>query len=184
MNTPPDPAKPEVHRLVLCDADATVMQQVCRPITDPRDPALRRIIDGMFAKCIEVESQALTALQIGLPICVFVMHIRPTSLFPNVQECKPLLVINPEIIGKSSENLLDWETCPSTPNTFGLLWRATSVQATFVEPSGSLESRTFRGFEARIFQHACDHLQGKMFQPEREFTRERYMEELQKNLPK
>lgn len=56
-----------------------------------------------------------------------------------------------------------YEGCFSVPLTTGLVKRYAAIVATFYNPAGEKVVRIMEGWEARVFQHETDHLNGKLF---------------------
>ena len=72
-------------------------------------------------------------------------------------------VYNPIITFKSKQKKALKEGCLTYPqNIYGTvnIMRPTTVQARFINKEGNEECIRFRGFEAKIFQHELDHLNG------------------------
>ncbi len=74
--------------------------------------------------------------------------------------------INPEIIFKSDEKELGREGCYSTGSICGAVERSSLVRIKAFDRAGKLIEEEWTGFQARIFQHEIDHLDGIRF-PER-----------------
>ena len=49
------------------------------------------------------------------------------------------------------------------PSIRALVPRFKTIQARYINVLGDTEQMQLEGFVARIFQHECDHLQGKVF---------------------
>lgn len=71
-------------------------------------------------------------------------------------------VINPVILGVSSETDIMIERCLSLPGIEVPIVRHVWVDAEFVGLDGKTVVERFKGFEARVFQHEYDHLDGKL----------------------
>lgn len=70
-------------------------------------------------------------------------HLRPTE-------------IEPKLVGA-------YEGCFSVPLTTGIVNRYEAIMATYYNPAGEKIERIMEGWEARVFQHETDHLDGKLF---------------------
>ena len=55
------------------------------------------------------------------------------------------------------------EGCFSIPLTTGMVNRYEAIMATYYNPEGEKIERIMEGWEARVFQHETDHLNGKLF---------------------
>jgi peptide deformylase len=84
-------------------------------------------------------------------------------------------VITP--IGDAEE--LDWEGCLSVPGLRGEVPRWARIRYTGFDEFGQTIDRTVDGFHARVVQHECDHLIGKLYPMRvRDFTKFGYTEVL------
>ncbi|WP_369375099.1 peptide deformylase [Promicromonospora sp. Populi] len=72
-------------------------------------------------------------------------------------------MLNPVIVERSSETVLDWEGCFSMPGYMGLVPRAASLTVRYTAESGEAVTREFTGYAARVVQHETDHLDGFVY---------------------
>lgn len=56
-----------------------------------------------------------------------------------------------------------YEGCFSIPLTTGLVNRFEAIRAVYFTPQGKRVEQIMEGWEARVFQHETDHLDGKLF---------------------
>jgi peptide deformylase len=70
---------------------------------------------------------------------------------------------NPEIIKHSKTEKVLTEGCLSIPNYWGEVKRYLWVDVKYQNENGQTIKGRLKGLEAHIFQHECDHLQGKLF---------------------
>ena len=56
-----------------------------------------------------------------------------------------------------------YEGCFSVPLALGLVNRFDAISASYYTPSGDKVERIMEGWEARVFQHETDHLDGKLY---------------------
>lgn len=71
--------------------------------------------------------------------------------------------INPKIIAKSEEQTEWYEGCYSTGPVTGIVSRAKTVTVEAFNEMGEGVVETWEGYQARIFQHEIDHLDGRRF---------------------
>ena len=76
---------------------------------------------------------------------------------------KVLPMINPEILELSDEKVKMEEGCLSLPNVFGKVVRPAKVKVKWQNLAGNWCERKFDKWDARIFLHEFDHLEGIMF---------------------
>jgi peptide deformylase len=76
----------------------------------------------------------------------------------------PLTVlINPEIAVMDHTIEGGWEGCLSVPGLRGWVERPAHIRYRGYGLDGKLIERTARGFHARVVQHECDHLEGRLY---------------------
>jgi peptide deformylase len=73
------------------------------------------------------------------------------------------VLLNPVITPLSDEEENGWEGCLSVPGLRGLVPRYSRIRYTGFDPYGDAIDRTVDGFHARVVQHECDHLIGKLY---------------------
>jgi peptide deformylase len=76
---------------------------------------------------------------------------------------KVLEMINPEILKLSQDEVKMEEGCLSLPNVFEKVIRPSKVKVKWQNLTGNWCERKFEGWDARIFLHEFDHLEGVMF---------------------
>ena len=104
----------------------------------------------MFDRMSEMGGAALSAPQVGLDMCMFVMgvdHVR-------------IEVFNPTIISYSKEEALMNEGSLTFPGLLVIVKRPIAVTVEYYNKNKELQKTEFQGLTARIFQHSFDHLQG------------------------
>ena len=104
----------------------------------------------MFDRMTEMGGAALSAPQVGLDMCMFVMGIDQAKIE----------VFNPTIVSYSKEEELMNEGSLSFPGILVIVKRPVAITVEYYNKNGELHQNEFKGLTARIFQHAFDHLQG------------------------
>ena len=75
-----------------------------------------------------------------------------------------IVMINPEIIRKSSETFKVWDSCFSADAAFfGMTLRHREITVEYYDETTKRCYRTFSGDLSELFQHEIDHLQGVLF---------------------
>ena len=75
----------------------------------------------------------------------------------------PTVIINPVIVSHSKEQVVDWEGCLSFPNARGLVPRYKEIAVAYFDRHGKKQTAHVQGFQARVFQHEIDHLNGTVY---------------------
>ena len=104
----------------------------------------------MMDRMTEMGGVALSAPQVGLNMCMFVMGIDQARVE----------VFNPSIVSYSKEEALMNEGSLTFPGMLVIIKRPIAVTVEYYNKKGELIQNEFQGLTARIFQHAFDHLQG------------------------
>jgi peptide deformylase len=104
----------------------------------------------MLDRMTEMGGVALSAPQVGLNMCMFVMGIDQARVE----------VFNPSIVSYSKEEALMNEGSLTFPGILVIVKRPIAVTVEYYNKKGELIQNEFQGLTARIFQHAFDHLQG------------------------
>jgi peptide deformylase len=109
------------------------------------------------------EGIGLAAPQVGELKRVIVIHpIKERSLEEKSKKI-PQVFINPEIIKRSKETLVDEEGCLSFPGLFLKIKRAKEVEIEALDKYGEQVQIKAEGLPARVLQHEIDHLDGILF---------------------
>lgn len=137
-----------------------VLRQVAVPVAQ-FDETLRNFVTRLQAKMAEAGGVGIAAPQVFCAKQIMIIASKPNNRYPEAPEMEPLVVINPRIIAKSKDTLVDWEGCLSIPGIRGQVPRADWVEVFFQNTTGEMQRRRFDGFLARIFLHEYDHLIGQ-----------------------
>lgn len=142
-----------------------MLRQKSRPVTR-FDGELQQLIDNMIETMREANGVGLAAPQIGMPIRLAVIETLPeTDADGNeIEGTRDLFVIvNPEIVWTSRETAPGIEGCLSIPGYLGEVDRYTGVRVRAQDRYGRKMRLRLEGWDARIFQHEIDHLDGELY---------------------
>jgi peptide deformylase len=129
-----------------------------REILRMGDPRLLRV--AMAA----VNGAGLAAPQIGVDLQVVIFGgTAHNPRYPDRPLVPPTVLINPVIDPLGPEEEEDWEGCLSVPGLRGVVPRFSRIRYSGWDEKGRPIDRTAEGFHARVVQHECDHLQGKLY---------------------
>ena len=126
--------------------------------------ALHLLISDLLDTMRSVNGAGLAAPQIGVDLQLVVFGTREANpRYPDRPIVPPTVLINPVItpIGDAQDD--DWEGCLSVPGLRGLVPRWSRIRYTGFDPYGDAIDRTVDGFLARVVQHECDHLIGRLY---------------------
>ena len=129
----------------------------------PDYPELKELVQNMFETNERADGVGLAAPQIGLPIRVVIVDLRPLAEdYPEYADFKRAY-INGYIVEEDGETLLMDEGCLSLPGIHEKVPRAEKVRIQYVDEDFVEHDEWVDGFLARVIQHEIDHLEGKVF---------------------
>jgi peptide deformylase len=73
------------------------------------------------------------------------------------------ILLNPVITPLSQDMEEGWEGCLSVPGLRGAVNRYSLIRYQGIDPQGERIDRRAEGFHARVVQHECDHLIGRLY---------------------
>jgi peptide deformylase len=138
--------------------------RVAQPVTEFDSDALHLLITDMLDTMRSVNGAGLAAPQIGvdLQLVIFGSNDR-NPRYPQRPIVPPTVLINPVITPIGAEEESDWEGCLSVPGLRGVVPRFSHIRYTGFDQYGDAIDRSVDGFHARVVQHECDHLIGKLY---------------------
>ena len=142
------------------------------PVTAFATPALRTLLADMSDTMAAAGGVGLAAPQIGIGLQVVIFGFEKSARYPDAEPVPYTVLLNPVIepLGESEED--GWEGCLSVPGLRGVVPRWQCIRYRGCDPEGQPIDRIATGFHARVVQHECDHLIGKLFPMRvRDFTR-------------
>ena len=139
-----------------------VLRKVSTEI-EPGYEGLKELIANMYATMYASEGVGLAAPQIGLNHRIVVIDADPVSeTFPEC-EGRKLTLINPVIEVLDGEPISRSEGCLSLPGLSEDVKRVEHIRLKWVDEDFQPHEEEISGFLARIVQHECDHLEGKLY---------------------
>ncbi len=130
---------------------------------DLTDPTLPELVDNMFETMYASEGVGLAAPQIGKSMRLVVIDASPVAdTFPEC-EGRKMVLINPEVEILDGDPVTRAEGCLSLPGLSEDVKRVEHIRLTWDDLDGREHTEEISGFLARIVQHECDHLEGKMY---------------------
>lgn len=129
----------------------------------PDYPDLKKLLDDMYATMYASEGVGLAAPQIGRNDRIVVIDASPIA--ETYPECdgKKMTLINPKIEILDGEKITRGEGCLSLPGISENVTRVEHIRLKWVDENFTPHEEEISGFLARIVQHECDHLDGKLY---------------------
>lgn len=149
-----------------------ILRTPASSVTLPASSVTRSLVDDMLATLIDAGGVGIAAPQVYEPVAIFIVASRPNPRYPDAPLMEPKVLINPEIIERSSEIVKGWEGCLSIPGIRGEVPRHRQVRVHYQTLAGESIETVFSDFVARIVQHEDDHLRGIVFLDRLESTRD------------
>jgi peptide deformylase len=136
---------------------------VAQPVRAFDTPELRALVVDLFDTMRAANGAGLAAPQIGVDLAVVIFGFRQNERYPDAPPVPETVLINPSItpIGDAEED--GWEGCLSVPGLRGVVPRFARIRYSGVDLTGQPIEREADGFHARVVQHECDHLIGKLY---------------------
>ena len=134
-----------------------ILRQKAKPI-ERVDADLRRLMDDMLATMYEAPGIGLAAPQIGIARRLIVMD-------PAKDEApkSPLIMVNPEILERSTELRVHEEGCLSIPDYTAEIERPAKTRVAYIDREGGKREIELQGIWSTLVQHEIDHLNGVLF---------------------
>ncbi len=149
-------------REILKMGDARLLR-VAKPVRQFDTPELRSLVDDLFDTMHAAKGAGLAAPQIGVDLAVVIFGFSRNTRYPNAPSVPQTVLINPQITPLTDEEHEDWEGCLSVPGMRGVVPRFQRIRYTGFDVQGRRIDREVDGFHARVVQHECDHLIGKLY---------------------
>jgi peptide deformylase len=132
-------------------------------ISQITSPEVQILIDDMLETMYAVHGAGLAAPQIGINQQIVVFGFEKNRRYPDAQPIPETVLINPTITIMNNQQEEDWEGCLSVPGIRAKVPRYKKIRYQGYDRAGKIIDRTVEGFHARVVQHECDHLIGKLF---------------------
>ena len=147
--------------------------RVAQPVTTFNTPELHRLVADMLETMAVANGAGLAAPQIGVDLQVVIFGTdAPNPRYPEAPVVPRTVLINPVITALGDEEEETWEGCLSVPGLRSVVPRFKRIRYQGFDAQGQAMDREAEGFHARVVQHECDHLWGKLYPMRvRDFTR-------------
>lgn len=141
-----------------------VLARRAEEIMDISAPEVTRLIADLKDTLQSEGGSGLAAPQVGVGLRLMVFRIpgRHRSA-ASAAHGDVRVLVNPVVEPLDEELEAGWEACLSVPGLVGEVWRYRAVRCRYYDETGAFHSKDAQGFEARILQHECDHLDGVLY---------------------
>lgn len=125
---------------------------------------LHLLISDMLDTMAAANGAGLAAPQIGVDLQLVMFGTDAVNpRYPDAPVVPRTVLINPVITALDAAIEDGWEGCLSVPGLRGVVPRHARIRYSGFDQYGDAIDRTVDGFHARVVQHECDHLIGKLY---------------------
>jgi peptide deformylase len=127
-------------------------------------PELHALVSDLLDTMAAVNGAGLAAPQIGVDLQVVIFgsgQVNPR--YPHEPPFAQTVLINPVITPLGDAEQEGWEGCLSVPGMRAIVPRWQRIRYAGFDAQGQVIDRIADGFHARVVQHECDHLIGKLY---------------------
>ncbi|MEW5834195.1 MAG: peptide deformylase [Pseudomonadota bacterium] len=139
--------------------------RVAPPVPDAMigSAELDALIADMFDTMHDAGGVGLAAPQVGVDLQLVIFGFDRAERYPDAPAVPRTVLLNPVITPLSQDMEDGWEGCLSVPGMRGVVSRHSLIRYQGVDPQGEPIDRRAEGFHARVVQHECDHLIGRLY---------------------
>lgn len=137
--------------------------RVAKPVETFGTPELQTLIADMFETMQAAGGVGLAAPQIGVDLQLVIFGFDSSERYPDAPAVPRTILLNPVVTPLSQDREEGWEGCLSVPGLRGVVERYSMIHYSGFDPDGEPIERDAQGFHARVVQHECDHLIGKLY---------------------
>ncbi len=149
-------------REILKMGDARLLR-VAQPVRAFDTPELHALVQDMLETMAAANGAGLAAPQIGVDLQLVIFGFERNERYPEAPAVPLTVLANPVITPLSEEMDDGWEGCLSVPGLRGLVPRHARIRYSGFDAQGRPIDREAEGFHARVVQHECDHLIGRLY---------------------
>jgi peptide deformylase len=137
--------------------------RIAAPVTEFDTPDLLALVEDLFDTMRAANGAGLAAPQIGEDLQLVIFGFESNQRYPDAPPVPLTVLINPVIEPVGDETVDGWEGCLSVPGLRGVVPRFARIRYRGFDPQGRAIEREADGFHARVVQHECDHLIGRLY---------------------
>lgn len=142
--------------------------RVAPAVTAFDTPGLHALVKDMFDTMAAANGAGLAAPQIGVDLQLVIFGFERSQRYHDAPPVPRTVLLNPVItpLPEPGGQLAEedgWEGCLSVPGLRGVVPRFLRIRYSGVDVTGRPIEREAEGFHARVVQHECDHLIGRLY---------------------
>ena len=138
--------------------------RVAQPVTRFDSDEIHQLVTDMFDTMRAANGAGLAAPQIGVDLQLVIFGTdAPNPRYPDAPLVPRTVLLNPRSTPLGDEEEEGWEGCLSVPGLRGVVPRLSRIRYAGFDQYGDAIEREAEGFHARVVQHECDHLLGKLY---------------------
>jgi peptide deformylase len=137
--------------------------RIAAPVSEFDTPDLLALVEDLFDTMRAANGAGLAAPQIGEDLQLVIFGFDSNQRYPDAPPVPQTVLINPVIEPVGDEMVDGWEGCLSVPGLRGVVPRFARIRYRGFDPQGRAIEREADGFHARVVQHECDHLIGRLY---------------------
>lgn len=149
-------------RQILRMGDPRLLR-VAQPVSAFDTAELHALVEDLFDTMHDANGAGLAAPQIGVDLQLVIFGFERNVRYPEASPVPPTVLANPVIEPLSDELAEGWEGCLSVPGLRGVVPRHARIRYRGFDARGRPVEREAEGFHARVVQHECDHLIGRLY---------------------
>lgn len=134
------------------------LRHISKPLTKV-DSELKKMIHEMFDLMYASDGIGLAANQVDLPYRLIVINVKSDR----TQKEEEHAFINPVIVSRKGGMEEKDEGCLSLPEIYAPVKRPSKIKVNAYNLAGQEITWDLDGMYARVVQHECDHLDGRLF---------------------
>jgi len=137
--------------------------RIAKPVSAFDTPELHQLVVDLADTMFAADGAGLAAPQIGVDLQVVLFGFDHNPRYPDAPPVPRTVLVNPVVtpLGETMEE--GWEGCLSVPGLRGVVPRYARIRYRGLDPLGRPVEREAEGFHARVVQHECDHLIGRLY---------------------
>ncbi len=137
--------------------------RVAQPVSAFDTADLHALVADLHDTMLAAQGAGLAAPQIGVDLQVVLFGFEHNDRYPEAPPVPRTVLVNPVITPLSDEWVDGWEGCLSVPGLRGVVPRHARIRYSGFDERGQPIEREADGFHARVVQHECDHLIGRLY---------------------